>query len=53
MEYHCRIQCKNFKIICNKCGEEYKPRELEEKKESHDCVNLLKANLKSAREEIA
>jgi len=49
-------QCKLFKIECENCGEASYPNDPErggKGLEGHDCVQVLKANLKAAREEIA
>ena len=56
MDYHCMKQCKYFKITCENCEEEVYPNDPERGGkgiEGHDCVQVLKTNLKAAREEIA
>jgi len=49
MEYHIKRQCKNLKETCPYCEEDFFPRQITE---PHDCVKLLKANLKEARNKI-
>lgn len=49
-------QCKYFKIECENCEEAAYPNDPERGGkgiDGHDCVQVLKANLKAAREEIA
>jgi len=56
MEYHCMKQCKLFKITCDNCEEASYPNDTErggKGLDGHDCIQVLKANLKAAREEIA
>lgn len=56
MEYHCMKQCKLFKVTCDNCEEASYPNDPErggKGLDGHDCIQVLKANLKAAREEIA
>ena len=51
-----KVQCKHFRVECENCGEAVYPNDPERGGmgiEGHDCVQVLKANLKAAREEIA
>ena len=55
MEYHQLKQCKNFKLVCEICEEECYPNDPERGGkgiDGHDCLQVLKNNLKAAREEI-
>jgi hypothetical protein len=39
-------------VKCPNCEEEFKPKDLEANGLQHDCVGLLKENLKASRQEI-
>lgn len=56
MEYHCIKKCKLLRIECQICEEAIYPNDEERGGkgiEGHDCIQVLKMNLKAAREEIA
>lgn len=51
MDFHCDKQCSEKKIICETCEEAIYPNRVGEA--PHDCMSVMKKNLKEAREEIA